>query len=115
MAASPGDELMERDTNTHLAKRFSNARFTWYNVGLGACGRTNVPSDFVVALNGVQWANRAHCGKRITISARGKTTQATIVDLCPGCPNNGLDLSSGLFKFFAPLDVGVITGSWNFN
>ena len=47
MAASPGDALMERDTNTHLAKRFDGARFTWFNEGLGSCGRVNVPSDFV--------------------------------------------------------------------
>ncbi|KAJ3473942.1 hypothetical protein NLI96_g12738 [Meripilus lineatus] len=115
MAASPGDALMERDTNTHLAKRFDGARFTWFNVGLGSCGRVNVPSDFVVALNGAQWDNRAHCFQTVTVSANGKTAQAQIVDLCPGCPYGGLDFSSGLFQYFAPLDVGVLSGSWNFN
>jgi hypothetical protein len=35
--------------NATIAKRFSNARFTWYDAGLGACGRTNKGTDFVRA------------------------------------------------------------------
>ena len=38
---------LQRRHTTHLAKRFSNARLTYYIVGLGACGHTNQPSDFV--------------------------------------------------------------------
>jgi len=30
-----------------LEKRFEGARFTYYEAGLGACGRSNVNSDFV--------------------------------------------------------------------
>ena len=32
-----------------LAKRFSDARFTWDDAGLGACGKTNKGTDFVSA------------------------------------------------------------------
>ncbi len=38
---------LQRRHTTHLAKRFANARFTYYVVGLGACGHRNKPSDFV--------------------------------------------------------------------
>ena len=34
---------------------------------------------------------------------------------CPGCPYGGLDMSTGLFQFFAPLSVGVLYGSWVFD
>lgn len=44
----------------------------------------------------------------------GQTTTATIVDCCPGCPPSGLDLSRGLFDFFAPESAGVLYGSWDF-
>lgn len=50
----------------------------------------------------------------ITITAKGKSTQAQIVDECPGCPYGGLDFSPGLFQYFASEDEGVITGSWVF-
>ncbi|KAI5114973.1 hypothetical protein M0805_006740 [Coniferiporia weirii] len=100
-----------------LQKRFDNERFTNYDITVGttACGKTYSNSDFVVALNSDQYGSGGDCFKSITISAEGKTTNAQIVDECPGCPNGGLDLTEGLFSYFADLDVGVITGSWNFN
>jgi hypothetical protein len=33
---------------------------------------------------------------------------------CPGCPYGGLDLSPGLFSFFASTDLGVLSGVWAF-
>ncbi|KAI0041589.1 hypothetical protein FA95DRAFT_1501246, partial [Auriscalpium vulgare] len=87
---------------------------TFYNVGLGACGQVNTASDFVVALDSAQWSSGAHCFQRITITANGKSAQATIVDECPFCNNTGLDLSAGLFQFFAPLYTGILHGTWNF-
>ncbi|KAJ3473261.1 hypothetical protein NLI96_g13072 [Meripilus lineatus] len=79
-AAPPSDALIVRDTNTHLAKRFEDCRFTYYAAGLGACGKTNSGSDFIVALNSAQFAGGSNCFKEITISYKGKSTQAQIVD-----------------------------------
>lgn len=97
-----------------LHKRFSNARFTFYAAGLGACGKTNSDNDFIVALNQAQYGSGSDCFKEITITANGKTHGATIVDECPGCPYGGLDMSKALFDFFAAESLGVITGSWDF-
>ncbi|KAG5350621.1 hypothetical protein E4T56_gene3384 [Termitomyces sp. T112] len=99
-------------------KQFSNSRWTFYDVGLGACGKVNVPSDFVVALNSAQYGQGfpgPNCFKKITMTYKGKTATAVIVDKCPGCPVGGLDLSVGLFEFFAPESEGVIFGEWNFS
>jgi len=101
-------------TSRSLEKRFDNARFTFYDAGLGACGKTNTGADFIVAVNPVQYAGGAHCFETITITAMGKSHTAQIVDLCPGCPDGGLDFSRSLFSFFAPQSVGVLTGQWNF-
>jgi hypothetical protein len=103
--------------DVQLHKRFDAARFTFYEVGLGACGKVNKPSDFIVALNSAQYGGGypgPHCFQQITIHCRGKTTSATIMDECPGCPFGGLDFSKGLFEFCGPLSLGVITGSWEF-
>jgi len=96
-----------------LEKRFSNARFSFYQTGLGACGKYNNPGDFIVALNSAQYDADSHCFDTITISYNGKSTQATIVDRCPGCPFGGLDLSEGLFSFLSNPSVGIIYGEWN--
>jgi hypothetical protein len=87
---------------------------TWYDVGLGACGWTNKPSDFVVAINSAQYGSGQHCGRRIEIRAYGKSAIAQVVDECPSCSPNGLDLSKSLFAHFAPTDKGVFDASWSF-
>ncbi|EGN95475.1 hypothetical protein SERLA73DRAFT_186504 [Serpula lacrymans var. lacrymans S7.3] len=101
-----------------LHKRYDGARFTFYAVGLGACGQTNVPSDFIVALNTPQYGGGypgPECFKQITIEYNGKTAQATIMDECPGCPYGGLDFSEGLFDYFAAESVGVLYGTWYYS
>lgn len=40
------NDLAVRGPGT-LQRRFDQARFSYYDVGLGACGKTNVASDFV--------------------------------------------------------------------
>jgi len=97
-----------------LQRRFDQARFSFYAVGLGACGKTNVASDFIVALNSAQYGSGGYCFQTITITYGGKSTQAQIADECPGCPYGGLDFSSGLFDYFASESAGIIYGSWVF-
>ncbi|KAH7908398.1 RlpA-like double-psi beta-barrel-protein domain-containing protein-containing protein [Hygrophoropsis aurantiaca] len=94
---------------------YDNSRFTYFADGLGACGATSQPGDFIVALNSDQYGSGGFCYKSITISYAGKTTTAIVVDECPGCPYGALDFSTGLFEFFSPLSVGVIYGDWWFN
>lgn len=99
-----------------IAKRQGfSGRATFYDVGLGACGGTNVASDFIVALNAPQYGSGypgPNCGRQLRISYGGKSTTATVRDQCPGCGYGDLDLSRGLFNFFASEDVGVFQMSW---
>jgi len=100
-----------------VAERGNGARWTFYATGLGACGATNSDSDFIVALNQQTFGDSypsPYCWKKIRMTYNGKTTEATITDSCPGCPYDGLDLSPGLFSFFASQDLGVIYGDWEF-
>ncbi|EKM55664.1 uncharacterized protein PHACADRAFT_256446 [Phanerochaete carnosa HHB-10118-sp] len=108
----PGTNFLGQ--NHTLSKRFDDARFSYYEAGQGACGATNSDSDSIVALNSAQFAGGSNCFQMITISYNGKSTQAQITDECPGCPYGGLDLTPGLFSFFASEDAGIIYGTWNF-
>ncbi|OSX64924.1 hypothetical protein POSPLADRAFT_1053727 [Postia placenta MAD-698-R-SB12] len=104
-------DVEARRTN---AKRVDNARLSYYDAGQNACGSVDTDSDFIVALNTDQWSGGQYCYQTITISYGGKSTQAKITDECPGCPSGGLDLSRGLFDFFAPESQGIIYGTWVF-
>ncbi|EJC98556.1 uncharacterized protein FOMMEDRAFT_161371 [Fomitiporia mediterranea MF3/22] len=116
-SSSPSSTTGSGSSSSSGQGQFKNARFTFYDVGLGACGKTSKPSDFIVALNSQQFGSGypgPNCFKEITISYGGKTHDATIMDECPGCPYGGLDFSRGLFDFFASEDKGVLTGEWSF-
>jgi len=113
-------ELSKRaDASVQLHKRFSNTRWTFYDVGgaAGACGKFNTPDEHIVALNSAQYGGGypgPNCWRKIVMTMNGKTTTAIVTDECPGCPYGGLDLTRGLFQFFAPLGVGVLQGDWHF-
>ncbi|GAW25121.1 putative riboflavin-aldehyde forming enzyme [Rosellinia necatrix] len=87
---------------------------TWFHPGLGACGRTDNDGSPVVALNSADYANGANCGRWITIQGNGRQTAAQVVDLCPGCGTNGIDVAPAIFDDIASLDVGRTQVNWFF-
>lgn len=106
-------------TERALEKRgaFNNARFSFYDVGLGACGKVNVASDFIVAMSATQFGDGypgPNCFRPIQIQFGGKSANAVIMDECMKCPYGGLDFSRGLFDHFASEDAGIIYGTWWF-
>ncbi|KAK0478474.1 hypothetical protein IW261DRAFT_1608692 [Armillaria novae-zelandiae] len=86
-----------------LQKRGS---FTYYEVGLGACGGTNSASDYVVALNAA-----ATMGRWLSLLRKRNDHHQRA---CPGCGSGDLDFSQGLFQHFADTSVGVLSGSFSF-
>ncbi|KAI0521396.1 RlpA-like double-psi beta-barrel-protein domain-containing protein-containing protein [Xylaria bambusicola] len=81
---------------------------TWFDPGLGACGATNGPNDFIVAMS----PGEMKCGTNIKINYKGKSATAKIVDKCPGCAGGSIDVSPAVFKVFADLGVGRIHVDW---
>jgi len=111
LAAPVPEEFQDLETRTT-----HTGRGTWYTTGLGNCGWTNTNSQFVVAMPQSLYEanNGSNCGQMVQISYKGKTVEAEMVDSCPGCGGNDLDMSQATFEHFAPLSVGVIEIEWNF-
>ncbi|KAL4251614.1 hypothetical protein ABKN59_003820 [Abortiporus biennis] len=110
----PAANITSQDINVQKRGETFQGQFTNFVTGLGACGQTNVASDYIVALNVPQYAGGAHCGETITITINGKTVQAQVADECMKCAFGSVDMTDGLFEHFAPLDTGVLQGSWFF-
>jgi hypothetical protein len=108
-AAEAGSSL---DPRGELARRAYSGRATYYAAGLGACGTVNKASDAIIAMNSAQFSGS--CYRTITIGYGGKTATATVTDLCPGCPYGAIDMSQGLFEYFADTSLGVIQVQWAF-
>ncbi|KAK4515082.1 uncharacterized protein ATC70_002692 [Mucor velutinosus] len=94
---------------------------TYYDVGLGSCGKTNSNSEMVAALNAPQMQNGANpnhnpqCGKsiRVTNPANGKSITVKIVDTCPPCSSGDVDLSPKAFAAIADMNLGRIPIKWD--
>ncbi|KAI1850673.1 hypothetical protein JX265_004384 [Neoarthrinium moseri] len=93
----------------------SSGDMTYYAPGLGSCGETSNESDAVVALAPGQFSGSNPCGKKITITAKGKTASATVVDKCPGCSEDSIDVSPSVFEKLASLDDGRVKIEWEFS
>ncbi|TCD68699.1 hypothetical protein EIP91_009983 [Steccherinum ochraceum] len=93
---------------------------TYYATGLGACGGVSHNTDFIVAVslpifNGFPGAGKNSnknpiCGKKLTAHYQGKDVTVTVVDSCPGCAKNDIDLSPSAFEKLAPLGKGRLSG-----
>jgi hypothetical protein len=98
---------------------------TWYDVGLGACGQTNVDGDLIVAISHVIFDaystgnpnTNPLCGKSVTIRGKdGASHQAKVVDRCVGCLEGDLDLSHEFFNTVTSNGNGRVSGtSWTWN
>ncbi|VUC25617.1 unnamed protein product [Clonostachys rosea] len=92
-------------------------KMTWYNPGVGACGKTNNDNDIVVAIGVPHWHaanpnNDPNCQKKVTIHHGSKTVTARVVDKCMSCGRNNIDVSPAVFKKFGPLSKGHFQVKW---
>ncbi|PIA89365.1 hypothetical protein CB0940_07412 [Cercospora beticola] len=84
------------------------ATFFYQNGNAGSCGEYHKDSDYIVAISDKSpFTYNAHCGQTVTIKNTGggdnnygvgKTISAKVVDTCPTCNKDHLDLSTGAFK-----------------
>ncbi|KAJ6484739.1 RlpA-like double-psi beta-barrel-protein domain-containing protein-containing protein [Mycena sanguinolenta] len=101
-----------------LQARQENGLAAYYdpNGEVSPCGSVLQNGDFIVALGEANWDDGAHCGQTVNVQYQGNTVQVTVQDLCPGCPDNIIDLSEGAMAALDPnyINDGVIPVVWSF-
>ncbi|CAG8523863.1 5482_t:CDS:2 [Ambispora gerdemannii] len=110
------------DGSPVLAKRGKtfSGEATYYNPGLGSCGKNSANTDMVVAINKPQWGNPANpnknkiCGKKIRVKGPIGSVTAKLVDMCPECPYGNLDLSPSAFDKIAKRSAGRVRVTWKY-
>ncbi|RMY96989.1 hypothetical protein D0864_04956 [Hortaea werneckii] len=114
-AITPGMTLDERS----LAKRSLSGEATFYggNVQGGTCSFSTyeLPEGlYGTALSDSNWNNAYNCGGCVRVNHGGKSVTAMIVDQCPGCGDNHLDLFPDAFKALEDPSVGVMDITWDY-
>lgn len=100
---------------------------TFYATGLGACGITNVDTDYICAVShllfdgfdgytGGNPNSNPVCGRKITATYQGKSVTVTVTDRCVGCAMHDLDFSPSAFDNLAAESVGRLKGmTWSWD
>ncbi|KAK9076781.1 hypothetical protein SSX86_005115 [Deinandra increscens subsp. villosa] len=90
-----------------------------------SCFGTEDRGVMILAANSGLFANRAACGTRYRVTCvsgtnagvprpcTGNSVDVTVVDLCPGCAGNQVDLSQEAFAVIANTDAGRINIEYN--
>ncbi|KAI8880168.1 hypothetical protein K501DRAFT_255467 [Backusella circina FSU 941] len=94
---------------------------TYYEPGLGSCGKENSSKDMIAAVNYKQMDNggnpnkNGNCGKHIKVKGPSGSVTVKVVDTCPSCDTGDLDLSPAAFEKIADLDDGRVPISWSWD
>jgi len=117
-----GEHIDTALTRRGLLDRLNRGEATFYDVGLGACETVNANSEFVGALNSVDFGqqdrprNSPACSSCVTVwspSALDKPpVLVKLVDKCPTCNRGDIDLSPAVFNHFFPPEKGRFDILW---
>ncbi|KAJ5602965.1 hypothetical protein N7537_005921 [Penicillium hordei] len=94
------------------------ATFYGGNVAGGTCSFSGytIPSHlFGTALSLQRWDNAAECGACVSVTGpKGNSIKAMIVDQCPECESNHLDLFQNAFAELSDISAGIIQTTWSY-
>lgn len=107
-----------RATSAAAGSKRGDATFYGGNVSGGMCSFTGytIPSSiYGTALSDSNWDNANACGQCVSVTGpSGTKITAMVVDQCPGCGSNHLDLFPDPFAKLADPSKGVISVSWDY-
>ncbi|KAL4778598.1 RlpA-like double-psi beta-barrel-protein domain-containing protein-containing protein [Aspergillus varians] len=95
---------------------------TYYDPGVGSCGISSTSSEKICALSHVVFDaaltsgnpnENPLCGLRLRIRRSNRSIDVKVVDRCPGCSVNDLDVSPAVFEDLADLAEGRVTVDWS--
>ncbi|KAL4913299.1 RlpA-like double-psi beta-barrel-protein domain-containing protein-containing protein [Aspergillus aurantiobrunneus] len=94
---------------------------TYYDPGLGSCGITSTSSEKICAVSHIVFDaaltsgnpnENPLCGLRLRIRRGDRSVDVEVVDRCPGCNVDDLDVSSAAFEELGDLAEGRVTVDW---
>ncbi|CAG8714917.1 5035_t:CDS:2 [Acaulospora morrowiae] len=97
---------------------------TFYDVGLGSCGKVNSNDQLVAAISHELYDsflppdrnpnNDKCCGRRAEVTRGKRSVKVFIVDRCGSCDFGSIDLSPAAFNCIARPEEGNVHVTWRF-
>ncbi|KAJ4302984.1 hypothetical protein N0V90_001875 [Kalmusia sp. IMI 367209] len=113
-AASPVPDTAAEDTTSAAGSVKGTASFYGGNLAGGACSFSGytLPSNLFGTAFGGSW-DASQCGTCVSVTGpNGKTIKAMVVDQCPECASNKLDLFENAFTQIGQKSAGIIDISY---
>ena len=115
VTAAPAERAHEAKARVNLEngiKKRGSGKLTWYAGGMldsPACGGPRPgDDDLIVAV--AKDGGYASCNQKVRLHYQGKHLEATVRDYCEDCQFGHFDGTKGLFRHFAGLEQGILTG-----
>ncbi len=97
-----------------------NGDASFYEVGRGACGKSNNNTELVAAISHVVFdsapsastLSNKFCGQKVKVTNGKKSVVVTIVDRCASCAKEDIALSPAAYKKIASMDSGKVPVQW---
>ncbi|KAL6708153.1 hypothetical protein ACN47E_003337 [Coniothyrium glycines] len=116
-AASPMSNVVQKSEVASAGSNKGKATYYGGNVDGGMCSFTGytIPSGlYGTALSDSNWAGAGNCGACVEVTGpAGNKITAMVVDQCPGCGPNHLDLFPTAFSKLDNPNKGIIDVSWD--
>ncbi|KAL3962360.1 hypothetical protein ACCO45_003883 [Purpureocillium lilacinum] len=75
---------------------------------------TNTDNDAIVAVSSAIYDKQSPCGRNIRVQYKDKSVTVRVVDRCPSCAENDLDLSASAFQSLTgDKGLGRVQGTWD--
>ncbi|CAI2173237.1 5574_t:CDS:1 [Funneliformis geosporum] len=95
---------------------------TFFDTGLGACGRVNNNAELIFALSAEMFDPspggnpnlNPNCGRLANVMRGDKSVTVMCVDRCVGCKSGDIDLSPTAFNQIATPQEGRVQVTWQF-
>lgn len=97
-----------------------NGDASFYEVGFGACGKTNDNTQLVAAIShavfdsvpSASTISNKFCGQKVKVTNGKKSVVVTVVDRCASCGKEDISLSPAAYKKIASMDSGKVPVQW---
>ncbi len=103
-SGSSGSATDDGTGSTTFSSEQRSGAATFYDYSSGsevACSFPVEPGTFITAMNPAEYAKAGACGACLDVSGPKGKVVVRIVDLCPGCAKNHIDLSAEAFEKIA--------------
>lgn len=95
-----------------IGESISGEATYFHSEGIGLCTYDGEADPVIAAISDLRYDNSSVCGMCVEVTGPKGTILVRIIDVCPGCASDDLDLSEKAFSLIAEPSQGRVPITW---